>query len=65
VNDHLRAAYFDERQTLDRLVDAAQRLADAEAHSRFLHNWPNEGFHQPATITRQNVLAELKHLGIE
>jgi hypothetical protein len=62
---HQGSAYVNERQALDRLIEATQRLADAEAQSRFLRNFPHEGFRQPTTITRENVLAELKRLGIE
>jgi hypothetical protein len=61
---HQGSAYINERQALDRLVDATQRLANAEALSRFLHTFPSEGFRPPPTITRESALAEIKARGI-
>jgi hypothetical protein len=57
-------AHVIELRALDRLVDATQRLADLEALSRFLNNFPNEGFHSAPTITRESALAEIKARGI-
>jgi hypothetical protein len=50
VNDHARStpsrriirAYVSELRALDGLADATQRLANAEALSRFFNNFPNE-----------------------
>jgi hypothetical protein len=53
--------YIRQLQALDRLVDATQRVADAEALSRFVNTFPAEGFHPAPTITRENVLSEIAH----
>jgi hypothetical protein len=58
------AAYVNERRALDRLVEATQHLANAEALSRFLHTFPDEEFREPPTVTRENVLAEIKRRGV-
>ena len=58
-------SYINERQALDKLVEATRRLADAEAQLHWVKNFPHDAFRQPPTISRENVLAELKARGIE